>query len=116
VHVGTLNEKFKRLSPGNRTNMTIWIVLLVIFSFLSLLIDMQYLPPTIFRHIWNVLMLALGLYLFARISMKMMQGSFECLQKEYEDLNTQIEEKQHGTLVQQIDELKDRIARLEAKQ
>jgi uncharacterized protein HemX len=94
----------------------LWYALLVLFGFLSMLIDLDYMrPQIIFRQLWNLLILATGLYLLIRMRIKARQGALEGLQQEYERLSVQREESRYRDLEGRLKGMEDRLRALEGK-
>lgn len=90
--------------------------LLVLFAFLSLLIDLGYIQPQYaFRQIWNLILLSFGVALFYRMRIRMRAGAFEKLQKEYNELSAKAEEQKFVSLRCAIEQLEKRVAALEEK-
>jgi len=96
--------------------MIFWCVILIVFAFLSYAIDYGTLPYTVFRHLWNILLLGLGVFLFLRIKGKESQGYLEHLEIQINDLYGRIERKQVDTVWKKMDDLDSRIRELERKQ
>jgi hypothetical protein len=94
----------------------LWYGLLLLFAFLSLVIDMDsYLPQQIFRHIWNLLIFATGVYFLFRMRMKAKAGEYEKMQKEYQQLTQQVEKSRIISLLERIAILEKRVDALEGK-
>jgi len=87
--------------------------MLLVFAFLSLAIDMDKLPYYIFRHVWNCLILGLGVLLFLRIKGKENQGFLEHLEYQIQDLQHRLELKQNNVVWRHLEDLDKRIRRLE---
>lgn len=95
--------------------MYLYYAAVVIFAFLLLITDFNYLPHEIMKHVWNVLLFGFSIYLVIRMRRKIKMGSFEKLQKEYLELKKQMEEKQFASINSRILELEKRISLLEGK-
>ncbi|MFH0921297.1 MAG: hypothetical protein V1913_13170 [Fibrobacterota bacterium] len=85
------------------------------FGFLSFAIDSGMLPYIIFRHLWNVLILGLGIFMLLRIKGKENQGLLEHLEIQINDLFSRIEKKRTDTIWNKLDEMERRLRRLEGK-
>ena len=96
-------------------NVICLILLIIAGSFASLLVDFNVIPKHIFRPVVNACFLLFGVYQLFRIRMKTVEGVFEKLQKEYEQLSNQVEESRYQTLRSEVDDLKKRIAEMEKK-
>jgi hypothetical protein len=95
--------------------MLFWCLMLLVFFFLSMAIDMDKLPFFIFRHLWNCLILGLGVLLFIRVKGKESQGYLEHLEYQIQDLQVRVEKKRNDYLVRQLEEIEKRLHRLEEK-
>ena len=95
--------------------MLFWCLLLLVFSFLSMAIDMDKLPFFIFRHLWNCLILGLGVLLFIRVKGKENQGYLEHLEYQIQDLQVRVEKKRNDYLVRQLEEIEKRLHKLEER-
>ncbi len=96
--------------------MILWYLVLVLFAFMSYLIDINYggiLPSDVLRHIWNLLLFGLGVYLFVRMRSKAKAGVWEKMQHEYKNLSDDIEKKRFDKLEEKIAKLEKRIEKLE---
>ncbi len=89
--------------------------LLILFAFLSLLIDLDYLQHEWFRHLWNFILLGVGILLLIRMRTRMHEGAFEKLQRECENLSIKAEEQKFTKLRDAIEQLEQRISILEGK-
>ena len=95
--------------------MLFWCLLLLVFSFLSMAIDMDKLPFFIFRHLWNCLILGLGVLLFIRVKGKENQGYLEHLEYQIQDLQVRVEKKRNDFLMRQLEEIEKRLHKLEER-
>ena len=93
--------------------MVLWYGLLVLFAFLSFLIDLNYLPQQILRPVWDIMLLATGVFLLVRMKTKAKEGLMEKMQKEYQELSSDIEKKHFSDIMEHIRKLEDRITSLE---
>ena len=60
--------------------MAFWCIILIVFAFLSYAIDSGRLSYLIFRHLWNILLLGLGILLVIRVKNKENLGFLEHLE------------------------------------
>jgi hypothetical protein len=95
--------------------MIFWCLILVVFGFLSYAIDGGMLPYYIFRHLWNVLILGLGIFLMLRIKGKENQGLLEHLEIQINDLYSRIEKKRTDVVWNKLDEIERRLRKVEGK-
>lgn len=95
--------------------MLFWCLMLLVFAFLSMAIDMDKLPFFIFRHLWNCLILGLGVLLFIRVKGKENQGYLEHLEYQIQDLQVRVEKKRNDFLVRQMEEIEKRLHKLEER-
>ena len=95
--------------------MLFWCLMLLVFAFLSMAIDMDKLPFFIFRHLWNCLILGLGVLLFIRVKGKENQGYLEHLEYQIQDLQVRVEKKRNDYLVRQMEEIEKRLHKLEER-
>jgi len=95
--------------------MLFWCLMLLVFAFLSMAIDMDKLPFFIFRHLWNCLILGLGVLLFIRVKGKENQGYLEHLEYQIQDLQVRVEKKRNDYLVRQMEEFEKRLHKLEER-
>lgn len=93
--------------------MLFWSLMLLVFAFLSMAIDMDKLPYYIFRHLWNCIILGLGVLLFIRVKGKESQGFLEHLEYQIQDLQNRVEKKRADTFFRQIEDLEKRVRKLE---
>ncbi len=93
--------------------MIFWCMILVVFAFLSYAIDIGALPGFIFRHLWNLLLLGLGIVILLRVRGKENQGFLEHLEVQINDLYARIEKKRTETVWKKMDEIENRIRKLE---
>ena len=95
--------------------MFFWCLILVVFAFLSYAIDSGALPYYIFRHLWNLLLLGLGINILLRVKGKENQGLLEHLEVQINDLYSRIEKKRADSVWKKVDDLENRVRRLEGK-
>jgi hypothetical protein len=95
--------------------MIFWCIILAVFAFLSYAIDSGALPYYIFRHLWNLLLLGLGVVILMRIKGKENQGLFEHLETQINDLSIRIEKKRMDVVIKKIDDLEERVWKIEGK-
>jgi hypothetical protein len=93
--------------------MLFWCLMLLVFAFLSMAIDMEKLPYFIFRHLWNCLILGLGILLFIRVKGKESQGYLEHLEYQIQDLQLRVERKRNEYIFRQLEEIDRRLRKFE---
>ena len=93
--------------------MLFWCLILVVFAFLSLSIDIGWLSFSVFRHIWDLLLLGLGVMLFVRVKGKENQGLLEHLEIQIDDLSHRIENQRTEAIWRNIDDLEKRMRKIE---
>lgn len=93
--------------------MIFWCVIITLFSFLSFAIDRGDLPYDYFRHLWNFILLGLGIFMLIRVKSKESEGFLERLENKVNDLSYRIEDKKYEKIQTQLNELELRIKKLE---
>jgi uncharacterized membrane protein len=93
--------------------MSFWCLILVLFAFLSYTIDQGMLPPFIFRHLWNLIILMVAIILYLRIKNKEKEGYRERMEAKIEEMRTLYENKKFKHMSDKMKELETRIERLE---
>ena len=92
--------------------MIFWCIVLLLFSFLSFAIDGGMLPYHIFRHIWNFLLLGLGIFLLLRVKGKETEGFLEHLEVQINDLYNRIEKRRFDVVSKRLDDIDLEISKL----
>jgi hypothetical protein len=95
--------------------MAFWCIILIVFAFLSYAIDSGRLSYLIFRHLWNILLLGLGILLVIRVKNKENLGFLEHLEFQINDLYDRIEKKRVETIYKKLDEVDARLKNIEER-
>jgi hypothetical protein len=94
--------------------MYFWIIILLVYALISFFIDLGKLP-FVLRHVWNILPFALGMYLIYRTKMKQRVGYVETLESKIEKLADRYENLRYSKVVEKLEALEARLAKLEKK-
>jgi hypothetical protein len=86
---------------------------IALLALVSYGIDFYRIPWQQARTLWDVLFCAISIFLLVRMRMKMKEGTFERLQREYKELLAQYEAERDRSIQTQINELRTRIEAME---
>ena len=95
--------------------MAFWCIILIVFAFLSYAIDSGRLSYFIFRHLWNILLLGLGILLVIRVKNKENLGFLEHLEFQINDLSDRIEKSRMETIYKKLEEVDTRLKNIEER-